>query len=149
MLEAQQRHAEKLPWTHTDSGVTDSLTNLCKQMLVILAVFTQQDLRVFLSSLVWLHAPFMSKHCIYGRFECVPLSVPRFLTSYEKLTWKGAPMCFSQVCRVSAQGMRTIGTATMYLYKKENSSGFWNDTTVKLNSQHKFDVFFVAPGSKH
>lgn len=82
MLEAQQRHAEKLPRTHTDSGVTDSLTNLCKHMLVILAVFTQQDLRVFLSCLVWLHAPFMSKYCIYGRFACIPLSIPMFLTSY-------------------------------------------------------------------
>lgn len=111
MLEAQQRHAEKLPRTHTDSGVTDSLTNLCKQTLVILAVFTQQDLRVFLSSLVWLCAPFISKYCIYGRFECIPLSVPRFLLT-GKLTWKGAQMCFSQVCRVSAQGTRTIGTAT-------------------------------------
>lgn len=30
----------------------------------------------------------------------------------RKLTWKRAQMCFSQVCRVSAQGIRTIGTAT-------------------------------------
>ena len=102
MLQTQERYAEKLPWTHTACGVSDSLTNLCKEMLVILAMFTQQDLRVFFSSLVWLYAPFMSKSCIHGRFERIPQSLSPGSLLSGKLAWKGAKMCFSQVCRVSA-----------------------------------------------
>ena len=75
MLQTQERRTEKLLWRHTACGVSDSLTNLCKEMLVILAMFTQQDMRVFLRSLVWLHAPFVSKSCIHGRSECIPQSL--------------------------------------------------------------------------
>lgn len=111
MLQAQERHAEKLRWTHRACGVSDSLTNICKEMLAILAMFTQQDLREFLSSLVWQHAPFMSKSSIHGRFECILQSLsPGSLLLTGKLAWKADEMCFSQVCRVSAQGTRTVGT---------------------------------------
>jgi len=111
MLQAQERHTEKLRWTHTACGFSDSLSNLCKAMLVILAMFIQQDLRVFLSSLVWLHALFTSKSCIHGRFECIPQSLsPGSLLLAGKPAWKAAKMCFTQVSRVSAQGTRTTCT---------------------------------------